>query len=107
MTKIKWRIYYDDGATFTDLDGSHFDAPATGVQIIASKADTEKGFILSKGKTGYYWKDGWNPCDEFGVYDYLMFHKGPKAVLFGRTIRNEDYFNIVKRATRDGINGQS
>jgi hypothetical protein len=28
-----WRIYYDDGATFSDEDGSAFDAPRTGGSV--------------------------------------------------------------------------
>ena len=101
--RIEWRVYYDDGSTFTDLDGSPYDAPATGVQIIVSRSGEKT--ILSRGKTAYYWKDGWNPCDEPGMYDYLMLYKGPKAVLFGRTIRDEEYLKVCEVAAGDKLSG--
>jgi len=32
---VKWRIYYENGTTFSDLDGDFFDAPTYGVLAIA------------------------------------------------------------------------
>ena len=40
-----------------------------------------------------------------GMYDYLMSFKGPKQVLFGRTIRDDLYWQIVVRARREGLDG--
>jgi hypothetical protein len=100
-----WRIYYGDDSAFSDRDGSPFDAPATNVQAIVKRADNASGFVIGQGKDAYYWhRDNlWMPCDMMGLYDYLMFYKGPKAVLFGRTIRDKDFWACVDRATKEGL----
>lgn len=85
--------------------GDPFLAPATGVIVIAIEdAKSNKGFRLTLSKDAYYYKDDrWWGCDDMGMYDYLMTHVGPKAVLFGRTIRDDDYWNIVTRANKEGL----
>lgn len=100
----KFRIYYDDGSTY---EGDPYLAPPPGVIIIAIEApDERRGFILTKGKDSYYYRDGrWYGCDEGGFWDYMMIHIGPKAVVFGRTIRDDKYWKIIEKASKEGING--
>lgn len=98
---MKYRIYYDDGSTFT---GDPFYAPTTGVQVIAIEFDNDKGFALMHSKDAYYYRDGeWYGCDQAGLWDYLLQHKGPKAILLGRTMRNDAFWAIVERAGKEGI----
>jgi hypothetical protein len=99
---MKWKIYYDNGDTYA---GDPYLAPATGVIVIAIEdVASNKGHRLTLSKDAYYYKDGrWWGCDDMGMYDYLMSYVGPKAVLFGRTIRDEFYWKIVNRATKEGI----
>lgn len=104
VTTVKFRVYYDDGTTYI---GDPFIAPATGVVVIACE-DTKanKGFRMTMSKDAYFLKDGrWWGCDVMGMYDYLMSYVGPKAVLFGRTIRDDLYWDIVSRATKEGLDG--
>lgn len=94
----KWIIFYDDGTTYCDGDGSPFDAPARGVQIIATE-NSEVGRVIN-GKEDLYWWNGerWLGGDNFGLYDYLLSN-GPKKVIFGRVLDNEAFQKIVKTAT--------
>lgn len=99
---MKYRIYYDNGDTYS---GDPFWAPATGVIVIAVEDTTkETGYKMVLAKNAYLYKEGrWWGCDEAGMYDYLMMFPGPKAILFGRTIRDELYWEIVQRATKEGL----
>jgi len=108
---LRWRIYYGPESghkTFSHKDGSPFDAPATDVQVVAQESTrSSKGFVLYHHKEGWYWKPdvGWWCCDESGMWDYLMNYRGPKAVLFGRNIRDDDFWKIVQRAEHEGLDG--
>lgn len=103
---MRWRIYYGDGSTFTDRDGSAYDAPPSNAQVLAvedSQAPT--GFALWHGKDAYYWNPdfGWIGCDYAGMWDYLLMYRGPKALLFGRSLRDDAFWAIVERAGREGL----
>lgn len=103
---MRWIVYYADGSTFSDRDGSAFEAPSVGMQCIVQAADNVKGFSIGHGKDYAYWKEnGWNVCDWGGLFDYLMLYRGPKAVLFGRSIRTDDYYRILSRASEAGLGG--
>ena len=54
---LKWKIYYDDGSTYSDELGDPFEAPARGVQIIAIEHPEVGRELL--GKEDFYWyRDG-------------------------------------------------
>ncbi len=102
---MKFRIYYADGSTYSG--DPYYVNPPTGVQVIATEEPAAAlGYVLTTSKDAFYYKEGrWWGCDEMGLFDYLMQYVGPKAVLFGRTMsRNEDYWAIVTRAKKEGIN---
>lgn len=93
---MRWRIYYGDGSTYS---GDPFLAPPTNAQGVAFK-DRSPVF----GKSAYYWRDNdWWACDEAGMWDYLMMHIGPKAVVFGRTLRDDQFYDIKKRMMSEGV----
>lgn len=98
---LRWRIYYQGGATFDSRDGSAFEAPARGVQMIAV-ADPEHGWYLCRGDHFYWWlpSDSWQGGDIFGLFDYLI-EPGVKRVLFGRTVTNAEFSEILQRAQND------
>lgn len=104
---VRWRIYYADGSTYGGNGEDPFLAPTVGVQVLAVEDDrAERGFTLTHGKDAYYWDskaDWWNGCDTPGMWDYLIGFKGPKHLIFGRTVRNDDFWTIVKRAGREGV----
>lgn len=97
---MKWKIYYNDGTTYCDQDGSPFDAPGRGVQIVAIE-DNRVGRILLGKEDNYWWlNDRWYGGDLFGLYDYLQ-DSGPKKVIFGRVIDMDSFNSIIKIATTD------
>ena len=89
------RIYYDDGTVY---EGDPFQAKPAGVIAVVSD-------VVRHSRDAYYWhKDmGWTPCDVPGMWDYLLNYVGPKNVLFGRNVRDDLYWEIVKRA--QGVQG--
>jgi len=94
---MNWRVYYGDGSTFSSGDGDPFHAPPSNVQVVSQDGK------LQSGKDAYYWKPefGWQACDQAGLADYLMMYVGPKAILYGRTIRDEAYWGVRQRAKKD------
>lgn len=111
---MRFRIYYGDGTAYS---GDPYLAPASNVQVIAQEdRSAESGYILIHGianasQSGlgiYCWRDdgyGWDIHDEAGLYDYLFNYRGPKAIIFGRTIPSDVFFGILGRAGKEGING--
>lgn len=112
MSDLKWRIYYGDGSTYSNRDGSAFDAPAENVQVIAIALDTEKGWGLVHGGESdrgcdvyFYRDDSWfgSDRDGHGFASYLR-ELGPRKVIFGRTMSDTAAFwEIVGRASREGL----
>lgn len=86
-------VYYGDFSTY---DGDPFLAPPNNVICVVQNGK------VWHSRDAYYWhKDmGWTPCDDWGLRDYLLNYIGPKAVLFGRNIRDEDYWKIVEKASK-------
>jgi hypothetical protein len=97
MTAPNFKIYYDDGTTF---EGDPMDAPQTGVQVIAGWGEQR---YLAHSRDYYVWRSGrFDAADIGGFWDYLLMHKGPRIVLFGRTMaREDDYWATVSRADKE------
>jgi hypothetical protein len=96
---MKWRIYYDDGSTFSDEDGPPEMAPGLGVQIIVDPHPSVGRRMLHSHD--YYWHGGgWQGGDIFGFWDYLQ-RPGLKVVKFGRTIATAAFDAIYRRAKTD------
>lgn len=94
---IAWKIYYDDGTTYT---GDPFLAPALGVLIVVHP-DPEHGRYF-RFNHDYYWFENnrWEGGDLFGLYDYLM-RPGCKKVIFGRIVTNERFGEVYNQAMLD------
>lgn len=103
---MRWRIYYEGGATWSDRDSDPFGAPPAGVIALAIELPAG-GFLVQQSREAYFWKPetGWCPCDLAGLWDYLLLYRGPKAVLFGRSVRDAEFWETVGRATREGFAG--
>ncbi len=104
-TPRRFRIYYGDGSTYS---GDPFHAPPSNVQVIVLEnpdRSNGQGLVLSlpPRDTYFYSQDRWWSCDQAGMYDYLLHHVGPKAILFGRTISDDGYNAIVQRAKVEGF----
>lgn len=72
---MRWKLYYDDGATFSDEDGRWEDAPHRGVLVLATE-DPDVGRELDHGPRGEFfawWPQATKPWghDRIGILDYL------------------------------------
>jgi hypothetical protein len=100
---ISWRVYYAGGGTFSSDDGSAFEAPAVDV-LCAVKADSTVGRVVLSGSDYYWWdsaRSEWFGGDAAGFWQYMMFGRGPKAVLFGRYVSNEEFHDCMVTALAD------
>lgn len=98
----EWRIYYDDGTVFTNEDGTPWEAPRTGVQVIAQPNPTVGWYILHSADS-YYWeedREGWSKADEYTKWDHLVRAYTP-LLIFGRQISDESYRIILKKVRKD------
>lgn len=99
---MRFRIYYGDGSTYW---GDPYLAPTTNGQVIAfEREDGTVALCHGHQERGIfcYSQIGWLCCDMAGYYDYMM-QNGPRKVVFGRTIRDADFWTIVGRAGKEGI----
>ena len=98
-----WTVYYGNRSTFTDEDGSPFEAPRTDVQVILQTHEASpSGYCLTFGKTYYSWEDGqgWWPTDERGHQAWLAkCPPGRLQVLVGENC--PQFEEILKRASAD------
>lgn len=95
---MRFRIYYADRSTYSDTNGTPFDAPAFGVQWVTTMLPRWWGIYGQD----YYWLDNdrWEGGNIGGLIDYLQ-RPGPRKVLWGRTIPDEDFIAIRERALHD------
>lgn len=106
MAKLNWRIYYGDGTTFDDSMGSPFEAPSINVQVIVGY-DRDNGRQMLHFWDWYYYRNDdigeWWGADIHGLLDQLLHDKKGEiiAVKQGRTLGNNAYQEIVKRAQAD------
>jgi hypothetical protein len=96
----KWQITYGwrtpEGPFFTySSDQDPFLAPGQGVQVIRQvKKHGNLGSIF--GRDFYWLKDGvWYGSEIFGLWQYLT-EPGPKKVIFGQTMGDNDDFGECK-----------
>lgn len=99
---LRWRTFYGDGATFSDADGSPYDAPRLNVQVIVG-ADPQIGRYIVSDKDAYWWEpehERWFGGDRRGEWDYLC-RLGPRVVLYGRAIGDDAYNRAIAAALSD------
>jgi len=113
---LRWRLYYADGSTFDNMQGTWEEAPQMGI-IAAVTADETKGRLVYH-KMDFYYKVG----EHFGCSDLVfdlaqrfgfdlegwdtkaelldLMHKHPE-VKFGEWVANDEYRAILNKATTD------
>lgn len=98
-----WRIYYEDESTFSSDDGSPFEAPRTGVQVIAYR-DGDGVSLLSQADYYYYEPEradgGWWHCSPEGMTLHLIRARRP-LIVFGSMIKLDKFTEIEVRAIKD------
>ena len=99
---MQWLVYYGDGTTYSDEDGSPELAPKRNVQAVVV-ADDKVGRRIERSNDFYIYvpdRGIWRGVEQFGLYDYLI-DDGYKIILFGRTLTDKEYSDIWSRATKD------
>lgn len=96
-----WKIYYDSGATFTESDGTPYDAPRQGLQCVVQEKDGD--YEIIHGRDHFYWEPkigGWYSSDLFGAMDHLL-RSERQCLLFGRVMEDEAYRLLMKRVREE------
>ena len=99
---MKFKIFYGDRSTYSDEDGSPFDAPRLNVQCIIGP-DLNTGRYIVSDKDAYWWESNlerWFGGDRRGEWDYLC-RLGPRVVLYGRAVSEVEYNSIICVALAD------
>lgn len=101
---IEWRIYYDDGTTFSNLDGSPEEAPPFGFICAVGYDETNSRYIMH-GWDHYCWdveSNQWWGMDTFGLIDRLSRNL-IVAYKQGRTV-SKTRFTEIMNLSNDDIN---
>lgn len=97
--EIPFRVYYSDGSTY---DGPPENTPIFEVLVIVERSK-EHGYRLVTNGDYYCWdneRKRWLPGDELHMIQYLH-RPGWKRVLLGITVNNNEWNDVMKRATSD------
>ena len=112
---VKWRIYYDDGSTYSCLDGSWEDAPEHGVLCVVVRDPTGQwgrwvvsGWSVKRGEkpggNDFFVKD-FDSEEPHSTYDITPFLAKPGntevMVKFGRMTSTENWQATMNRAGKD------
>jgi hypothetical protein len=98
MPTSSWTIYYADGTTFSNENGTVRDAPRIGVVAIV-QTNEDVGWEIVHAFTYYYFEEsvgGWRCSDQFGMYDHLIRCRDP-LILFGRFTDDKTYNSLLKK----------
>lgn len=105
---MQWKVHYDDGSTYSDLDGSPETAPGDGVQVII-QLSRDHGFDIIRGgnqgrRDDFYWWDADSGAWFVGDYIGLILHlrrPGWRKVMFGSSVSDPRFDAILKAACND------
>lgn len=94
-----WKIYYGDGTTFSDADGSPWDAPRLDVQFIIYKLPHNGKFLGLSGADYYTFQNefGWWYLTEMDMFDHLFKRGSNQLFLKGRMISYEETQRLSKQ----------
>jgi hypothetical protein len=98
---MRWKIFYSS-STYSDADGPPELAPKRDVQAVLVE-DSVSGRRIERSNNYYVWtpeRGGWRGVDKFGLFDYLI-EPGARVVLFGRTLSDDEYEDILVRSGQD------
>ena len=97
---LLWRVYFGDGETFSNADGSPYDAPRLNVMCVVG-ADPQVGRYIVSDKDAYWWEhERWFGGDRRGEWDYLCRARQP-VVIYGRAVPDEHYNACISAALND------
>lgn len=102
-----WRIYYDDGSTFSSADGEPEDAPGWGVIAINTLREEREPPGCVYGYDYYVFDPTiceWIGVDLTGFLDRSTcpaWRRRTRALLIGRTIGEIQFKQLIQRAASE------
>lgn len=96
-----WQLYYTDGSTFSNLDGTPYDAPDREVQFVVSKQDDQRFMILS-GADYYIYEDsfGWWYTNEDGKVSHQL-RDVPECIKHGAMMGFKEFVALTGRVHKE------
>lgn len=92
--KIKWKIFYHDGSSFSSDDGPPEKAPRDGVLAVIIR-DKVHGRLIWSRADGYCWQNGtWVPHMHDGIEQYERMGFGPSVTLHGFGVSDEEFWRV-------------
>lgn len=105
---FRWRLYYEDGTTFSDADGQPHESPPWGVVAIGQPGAVERGgqpYMVGNGDWYLYRADlgYWHEVGDRGFDDHMAhFAHLIACVRKGRWMPREDEFKqLIKRVREE------
>lgn len=100
-----WKIYYSDKSTFSDKDGSAFDAPRTEVQVITYWNPNTGKYDRTTQADKYYYEPeradwAWWHCDAETMVLHLIRAKQP-LIFFGAMVPTQIFNEVEAQALAD------
>lgn len=99
---MRWRVFYVDGASFSNAEGAPEDAPGGGVLAVAQE-DSVVGSAVHQGNDFYVFAEeygGWYGLDHFGFAQYLI-RPGLKVVKLGEAMTTDRYKSLLAEIRAD------
>lgn len=102
MKHWRWCVYYEDGTTFTDLDGEPWESPRWGAVAVAQRAMPVFRDKLIDGPVFLYredwgcWMETEDKDDQLSEYCNVI-----SAYRKGRYMRNDKFREIWERVNED------
>lgn len=105
LSPLKWKLWYEGGTSFSNLDGAPEDAPVDGIQCVSQLEDVwgEKSVSTTAGGDFYiydYDDDYWYRSDLYGLFARLKEKPLKLVVRFGKYIPLMG-FETVRELARD------
>lgn len=107
MPDFKWKLYYEDGSTFTDKDGYPWESPVAGLVCVA-QPDADEDVLGSRDFFLYRAdEEVWIECDRAGADDQLS-HFGHSIAVFriGRQVPDREKWRRIFRAAVLEVRGK-
>jgi hypothetical protein len=99
---MNWRLYYEDGSTFDDMDGKPWDSPRWGMVAVAQPGTTKFKDRLINGPVFLYRED-WGCWMETADPEDLLSEYCPVITAYrkGRYMRRDLWKAIMNRVVDD------
>ncbi len=89
----KWKIWYDDGSTFSSDDGSPEEAPVDGILAILEKL-TNNTILNHHGNEFYYWSgENWYAGNQASLERWMRVEL--PALKFGRWTKSSIWKEVI------------